>query len=193
MKNLKIFLSLLTLVIIASCSTTPQVNNTTNVTSNTIPSVGHDGNLFKVLEYRNFNQYDKEKYIAIANKGKEVVNGKCFEEKILAAELIQTGDRTNKEVLDHIRSSYTEIILNKYYKRFSKVQGYTYPNSNVINLNWKFHKYYGTCDAAHNLIHEVSHKYGYTHDYKATVRRPKSVPYAVGRIVGECCQLMEGN
>ena len=115
------------------------------------------------------------------------MQSKCFKEEFLKSELIQTNDLSNIEVYNHIQSSYTEISLNLYYKRFSKVNGYTYPDSDTINLNNKFHRNYGVCSSSANLAHEVTHKYGYDHDYKATRRRPKSVPYTVGRIVKLCC------
>lgn len=171
--------------LIVSCSTTK--TKLTPGISNTMSPVEHD-NLFTVLKHTGMDQYQVEKYISVANRIRKEFRSDCFKEELLKSELIQTNNKTNLEVYDHIQSSHTEIILNLYYKRASRVNGYTYPNSNTINLNNKFHSSYGVCSSSANLAHELTHKYGYGHDYKATRQRPKSVPYTVGRIINFCCE-----
>jgi len=129
----------------------------------------------------------KKNSLAI-DKIQEVVNGDCFQEEILKRPLIQTNGKTNKEVLDNLRSARIKIRLSMYRKRFSKVNGYTYGNSDVINLNRKYHDNYGICSVANNLAHEWSHKVGYSHDFKPSKQRAFSVPYSINELFDKCCK-----
>lgn len=74
------------------------------------------------------------------------------------------------------------FFLSLYFKRFSRVIGYTTPYTNQININWKFFRNYAPADVAGNLAHEWIHKIGYDHTSAA---EHDSVPYAIGYIVEE--------
>lgn len=122
-----------------------------------------------------------------AIKVDQVVKSACFEKEILKTKLVQTNGLSVKEVLDKYRSSKTMIDLEFYYSR-NNVIGYTYSSVKKIWMNRKFHNSYSVCAVAKNLAHEVAHKVGFGHDMNATERRPRSVPYSIGRAVGFCCK-----
>lgn len=128
----------------------------------------------------------------VVGKSQELVNtlidSSCFEQFFLARDLIQTESRTNKEVVDHIRSQKCFTIpVEMYSAWWSKVVGYRQPPSLTIYTNRKFHAGANACDRASNLFHEWLHSVGYGHDFKATIRRPKSVPYSANAAVEACC------
>jgi hypothetical protein len=69
-----------------------------------------------------------------------------------------------------------------FYKKWGVV-GYGYPGQPQIFMNWFWFDAFSVAQVAGNLAHEWTHKLGFDHDYKATARRPYSVPYGVGCIV----------
>lgn len=144
--------------------------------------------LVKVLSIRNFTEAEKtklNKYIPVMNN---TVASKCFKDFMVERNLHTTQNKSNEEVVKHLRTSQVEIHLITYYKPWSKVAGYTYPNTNKIWLNRKFHAGASLCSEASNLAHELSHKLGYTHSYKATQSRPFSVPYSINAAFKACCK-----
>ena len=184
MKNL--FLLLLT-IMITSCATTKTSNPVVTTPIDTPIVSGEDINIVTVDKYTNFTQNEKTKIEQAEKKLNTMLGGDCFKNFMLDADLIQTNNRTNIQVVDHLKSSHVNIELIIYYKYFSKVHGYTYPNVNKIWFNRKYHSGTTVCAEASNLMHELSHKFGYGHDYKATSTRPKSVPYTLNRAVKACC------
>jgi len=112
---------------------------------------------------------------------------------MLFRKLVQTNGKTNDQVIEHIKawSSATPIPI-KFYSpglfQSKGVIGYTYPNDPTIYLNRSYRNKYVWSDAAEasNLFHEISHKWGYDHDFKATAQRPNSVPYSLNRAVESC-------
>lgn len=80
---------------------------------------------------------------------------------------------------------YTMTLKVKmYYRRLTKVVGYTTPESLIVNTNSKFHDSFTPCQVAANLSHEWAHKLGFTHRSAAD---KDSVPYAIGDLVLEAC------
>jgi hypothetical protein len=77
------------------------------------------------------------------------------------------------------------FYLKLYHRPFSRVIGYTSPDTNRIHINWKFFKKYQANEVAANLMHEWLHKMGYGH---RSAKERDSVPYAIGYIVGEMAQ-----
>jgi hypothetical protein len=141
-----------------------------------------------VTKYTNFTEKEKvkaSKYIPVMDA---VINSKCFMDNMVMRELKKTNGKTNKEVVEHLRTSTVDIELIMYYKRFSKVAGYTKPSVNKIWLNRKYHSGASNCSEASNLAHELSHKIKYGHDYKATIDRPLSVPYSINAAFKSCCK-----
>jgi hypothetical protein len=97
---------------------------------------------------------------------------------------------TNEEIFDSFMEGRETLqpntpgemnfFLNLYHKRWSKVIGYTSPETNIININWKFFRNFALSDVAGNLAHEWAHKIGF--DHRSASERD-SVPYAIGYIV----------
>jgi len=123
-----------------------------------------------------------------AQKVEETINSQCFETELLKSylDLNQTNGMTKVQVLELIRSSKTTVELEMY-RSWRNTIGYTMSSTKRIWLNRKFHDGFNACDKASNIAHELTHKLGFKHDMKATMRRPLSLPYISGSIVGRCC------
>ena len=106
----------------------------------------------------------------IDNKG--LSNEKIYQSILEAAETLQP---TKNNTMD------LEVEL---YYAANSVVGYTYGGSKRIWVNTKFFNSFKENSVAGNLFHEWLHKLGYTHSYASTPTRPYSVPYAIGRIMG---------
>jgi len=170
---------------VLACSTTPVK---TPVTSNNDIKPTDGISFVNVIKYTNFNEEEKvkaSKYIPLMDN---VINSKCFEEFMIARDLRKTNGKTNEEVVQHIRKSTVDIELIMYFKRFSKVAGYTEKGATWIKLNRKYHAGASFCSEASNLAHELSHKINYGHDFKATIDRPLSVPYSINAAFKSCCK-----
>lgn len=90
-----------------------------------------------------------------------------------------------REVLLPNTPGEMNFYVKLYNRPWSRVIGYTNPDTNLININWKFFKNYRPSDVAANLAHEWTHKIGF--DHKSAKER-NSVPYAVGYIVGDIAE-----
>lgn len=118
-----------------------------------------------------------------------IMNGKCFHDGIIAAQMTETLDLTNEEILDRILSGGTwwkspdhiddlELIL--YYSRYSRTMGYVNTNDEHIYIN---SKYFSDPETIGSLLaHEYSHQEGFTHyGVMAT-----SVPYTINKVFEAC-------
>jgi hypothetical protein len=90
-----------------------------------------------------------------------------------------------REVLLPNTPGEMNFFLKLYNRPWSRVIGYTNPDTNLININWKYFKTYRPSDVAANLAHEWTHKIGF--DHKSAKER-NSVPYAIGYIVGDLAE-----
>ena len=73
--------------------------------------------------------------------------------------------------------------LTKYFRRFSKVIGYTkIGKSQTIKVNWRFYRSFDVHQMAANITYEWIHLMGFYHD---SASDSDSVPYAVGDIMEE--------
>lgn len=175
------------LILAYSCASRKPVYESTVISTN---SSGNEAkvNLVKVLSTTGFSEAEEaklKKYIPVMNN---TIASKCFEDFIKARPgLHSTQDKNAVDVVKHLRTSKVKIHLITYYKRFSRVAGYTYSNDNRIWLNRKYHAGASLCSEASNLAHEVSHILGYTHSYKASKSRPFSVPYSINAAFTACC------
>lgn len=152
------------------------------------PAVKSD--LLKVTKFTGF--WDSEitkagKYIPLMNS---VIASDCFEQFMINRSK-EAKDKYGlvwdaPTVVNDLRTKQVHIELIMYYKRRSRVAGYTYPGVDKIWLNRKYHAGAALIDEASNLAHETSHKLGYEHDFKATYRRPYSVPYSINAGVESC-------
>jgi hypothetical protein len=130
----------------------------------------------------------------------DVLNSKEFRDAVLSAEFdgkpgFASDDRSPAEVYATIRAAkenYTdaadgEVDLNLNLENFSwfqrNVVGYTTESSDTLTTNRKFFSGYDATEVAGHLAHEWLHKLGFEHDFKATARRPDSVPYELGELV----------
>ena len=66
------------------------------------------------------------------------------------------------------------------------VLGWTYPSIKKFYLNSRYLDARSDSGIVGTICHENSHKLGFGHDFKATARRPYSIPYVLGTI---CAQL----
>jgi hypothetical protein len=88
------------------------------------------------------------------------------------------------ESLQPTKNNTMDMEVELYYANNSTV-GYTYPNTRRIWVNQKFFDQYNVASVANNLMHEWLHKLGYDHAQTWSTSRDFSVPYGVGRIVGQ--------
>lgn len=63
------------------------------------------------------------------------------------------------------------------------VVGYTSEGSDTITTNRRHFAGFDEAELAGHLGHEWLHTLGFEHDFKATARRPFSVPYALGDLI----------
>lgn len=144
--------------------------------------------LVNVIKFTSFKskEIDKAKrYIPVMDK---TIRSKCFADFMMARDMVDLGDKTKAQVIQDLTTKTVDIELITYYKRWSKVHGYTYPSVNKIWLNRKYHAGASLCSEASNLAHELGHKLGYKHAYKATRTRPYSVPYSINAAFKVCCR-----
>ncbi len=149
---------------------------------------------------RDFSFEKEEKMQKALRRLKLVINSEEFKQKVLNHEyqgqkkFIDNQGLTNLEVYESLlRASETllpgedneiDVDITLYYSNNSTV-GYTYPNVIGIWVNDKFFSTYTLGKVAANVVHEWTHKLGYTHDFNRTSQRSYSVPYGVGSIVEE--------
>lgn len=129
-----------------------------------------------------------------------VLNSKEFRDAVLSADFagkpgFASEARSPQEVYATIRAAkenYTaaadgEVDLNVNLENFSWFQrntvGYTTESSDTLTTNRKFFSGFEPNELAGHLAHEWLHKLGFEHDFKATARRPDSVPYELGDLV----------
>ena len=100
-------------------------------------------------------------------------------------------DNGIKDIASFIRDNGINGIQVRFYwprwYQSKNVVGYTSANDPVIYLNKAFRgKSWNDWAEASNLFHETMHKIGFEHDFKATERRPYSVPYLANRVIEKC-------
>ncbi len=137
---------------------------------------------FAVLEVVMNSEEFKERVLNFKNsKGERAFasNKGLSNEEIYA--LLMEG----REDLQPETQGEMNFFLKLYNRPWSSVVGYTTPDTNLININWKFFKGFGAHQVAGNLAHEWTHKMGYGH---RSAKEHDSVPYAVGNIVRELAQ-----
>ncbi len=148
--------------------------------------VAEDLNLIEVKSLKGFTKKEVNNfwnYLKIVNN---ITQTDCFENYLVNYQgLLNNKSETRNDLVKNLRSERPALNFVMYYKN-NGVVGYTYPNSDTIWLNRKFHQNYTLEESAANLAHERSHKLGYTHDFKRTSRRVNQVPYPVGSAIKAC-------
>lgn len=143
--------------------------------------------LIDVVKFINHTGSEIARNKAAIVKINEVSKSECFKSFMIERKLIDTNGLNNIQVVEKLLSTPVILELEMYKKAFSKVNGYTYSTTKRIWLNRKYHNYYGVCSVANNLAHEISHKQGFGHDFKASTSRAFSVPYSINLAFSKCC------
>jgi hypothetical protein len=153
----------------------------------------------KVMQIRGFDTESLKKLQASLALLEKVVNSEEFKNRIINFKnnkgqraFASNNGKTNeqiyeifmdgKEILQPNTPGEMNFWLSLYYRRFSRVVGYTSPSTNVISINWKYFRYYEIHEVAGNLGHEWVHKIGFDH---RSASEHDSAPYAIGYIIEE--------
>jgi hypothetical protein len=147
----------------------------------------------------NFTADQKAKYDKAVQIVKLVVATEEFRKQILnytyngAKQFADNRGLTNAQIYQSIldaaetlqpaKNNRMDIEVELYYAA-NTVVGYTNGSTKRIYVNTKFFNQYAANSVAGNLTHEWLHKLGYAHDFAVTAKRPYSVPYAIGYIMG---------
>lgn len=146
------------------------------------PAIGQ----IKFSPVKNYTKDELEVLGISEQLANQLVKSQCFAQVMESRGLIQTDGKTPKEVVEHIKTARLSVPVTMYYK-WGNVVGYRNPGDPTVYTNRRFHAGATACSRASNLTHEWSHVLGYGHDFKATVRRPKSVPYSINFAFQKCC------
>ncbi len=147
-----------------------------------------------------FSVAERQKLDGATRKLEQVLNSREFRDGVLSAQFqgkpgFASDSRTPAEIYAVIRAAkenFTpaadgELDLNVRIENFSwlrrNVVGYTTESSDTVTTNRRFFGSFSEAEVAGHLGHEWLHKLGFEHDFKATARRPSSVPYAVGELI----------
>jgi len=205
---MKKYFILLLVLFISSCSEYKKVEKVSsgNVIETEVPEptekietvqiveVGEDNKLVQVKNFTGFNDKQKENFWVYATKLNQTVNSQCYENYISNFEnynknklpILRTKGLSRSELVIAMRGE-KPILRFELYESNNSTIGYTYPTSDKIWFNWKFHKNYTYCQSAANLGHEISHKLDFGHDYNNTATRWRQFPYAHGSAISYCC------
>jgi len=170
----------------------------------------YENELSYTVKTINFSTWDMQKLNQALEIIKVVINSEEFKNRVKnfkwngKLQYNQNNGLTNEEIFEKIMQGEEELVpgidhvmnfdLKLYRSRnpFSKVYGYTNPDTTRVWLNKKFYRRssYTAIDVASNLTHEWLHKIGFGHSFYSNPDRPYTVPYAVGYILGELAQEM---
>ncbi len=164
-----------------------------------------EGNLTVNIQMRDFNDEQEEKMLVAVEKIKIVINSVEFKQRVLnhtynqERTFVDNNGLTNDEIYQKIMEGKEDLLpvidnemdvdVTMYYKRSSTV-GYTYPDTTRTWINSNFFNGYTHGQVASNVVHEWTHKIGFSHDYRHNDARPYSVPYAIGSIIEELVDSM---
>jgi hypothetical protein len=153
---------------------------------------------------RNFSkEVDREKISKANTLLLKIMNSEEFKQRVLnftfksKKQFNDNNGKTNQEIYDHLMTGAEVLMpgsrgimnfdLTLYTSKnpFSKVKGYTLPDTMRIWINKKYFRQssWTPRDVAANMAHEWVHKMGFGHDYNHNTDRPYTVPYGVGYIV----------
>lgn len=171
-----------------------------------VPEADQSANLDFNVVLNDFNTEQYARMMDALNQLRIVINSKQFKERILNHQyqnkktFVDNNELSNLEIyetimlgaetLNPVPNQEIDINITLYYANNSTV-GYTYPDTDKIWVNNKFFASYSLSKIAANIVHEWTHKLGFTHDFRRTQRRNFSVPYGVGTIVQELIEQMK--
>jgi hypothetical protein len=206
---LKLTLSLVLLMTLASCGKTQQkedscgmvceVSQFTLDTTETGPVPPEALQFDTDLVLLNFNTDQANKIQEAAELIKRIVASQEFKDAVVnftyngKKQYVDNNGLTNLQIYNRLiigaeqlhpdKNNRMDVELELYSDYNSSTVGYTYPNTTHIWMNLKYFSVYEPYQVAGNLMHEWIHKLGFTHDAASTPSRPYSVPYAIGYIV----------
>jgi hypothetical protein len=132
----------------------------------------------------------REKIQTVAGELHTVINSRIFMDEVMKmrthGERSKLKDLSNREIYDLLMKGAEtldpevdyewDIFVDDYYT-FKRVVGYTYLNKKWIYVNTKYFDTRSTKLIGSNIVHEQSHKLGFSHDFRSTKDRPFSVSY----------------
>ncbi len=172
-----------------STPTTPKPSPSPEV----IPSPDPGGEKRYTLKCQSCTSAEKIRIAKVEDLLKTFIESKCFEDSWRSFKRIeQTNGLDADAIIWKVRLSEVKDIPIVFYwptwKQSKNVIGYTYPGQPEIYLNRTFREdnTWTVWSELSNEFHEILHKLGFDHDFKATERRPFSVPYRGNRVVELC-------
>lgn len=144
----------------------------------------------------------REKLIQVAEELERVLSSVMFRDEILkltkadkVGELSDWRGMPNLSLYNHITSgadrfdsnkdNVMDVFVDDYYS-FKRVIGYTTLNSKYIYVNTKYFDKRSNKLVGSNILHEYGHQLGFSHDFRATSRRPNSICYKLNGIYEKC-------
>lgn len=192
------FLCLFLILFIASCGSVskkpiPEQTGETTQVENSQKEI--------VIQYvlQNFSESNAKRMHKLFDVAQKVVNSEKFKTRIIGAyydgkpQFVQNNGLTNEQIYEVLMKgaeldSEVDYIwqMDITYERGSRgVLGWTYTTTKRIWFNSRYFANREDSGIVGTICHEQAHKLGFSHDYKATARRPYSVPYAVGTVCAE--------
>lgn len=197
-----VFLRLLALILlVASCNSSREIPPETEEHKPSTP-IGEEypvPNVKKVftvkIEALNYTQEQtaklREAEVIIA----KIFNSEAYKKAVLSNSFTNTKGLSNLQIYEKLYEGaealqpavnyQLDLKVEMYYSFWSKVIGYTYPETLVVYTHSKFYDYYTACQMASNLVHEWTHKMGFDH---TSAGDSTSVPYAHNDIVESLCK-----
>jgi len=162
---------------------------------------------------RNFTDKDKRKLYKAIQILDKVMSSNELKSLILNYQFNgntsfnQNNEMTNEEIYNHFLTGAEELkpdedhtmdfdlTMYRSWNPWSDVKGYTKPDTMRIWIHSKFYRRssWTAVDVAANMAHEWVHKMGFGHPYYYNDDRPHTVPYAIGRLVGEVAKKLNLN
>lgn len=149
---------------------------------------------FKVqIQATNYSPKQKEKLDKAQELIAKIFNSEEYKREVLVRKFTYT-ELSGQEVYEKLIQGAEklrpivdwkmDLKVEMYFKRLTKVVGYTLPGSLIVYTNSKFHDRYSVCEVASNLVHEWTHKMGFDH---SSAQDKLSVPYAHNEIIEALC------
>jgi hypothetical protein len=159
---------------------------------------------FKVkITDTNYTSIQKEKLLKAQDVIQKIINSREYREMVFnhsfnkSKSFFENQNLTNEQIynrlfigsekLNSLDNYQMDLTVTMYNSKLTSTVGYTYPDSMVVFTNLKYHQHFTPCRVASNLVHEWTHKIGFTHSLKPTKERDYTVPYAHNMIIESLC------
>lgn len=164
----------------------------------------------QIIEESNFTPEQRAKLHRVLALFESVMNSPQFRDRVLDfGEFDRNQGLSNEEILLRIhegsekfvrepefdprpRNHVADFFLRLFQGRRGLV-GYTNKGRRTIHINTRYFNSSPPAYLAGNLAHEWMHKLGFSHDFRRTRERPRSVPYGIGGIVRSLAFLEESS